>query len=91
MYGVAKTLIEQTEAEDIYTASINLPKAFFYGLLVQIIFSLIIAAFIKKDKPVENLRIMDISVVVPSFNESESLPELFAWIDRVMNNISFDS
>ena len=33
---------------------------------------------------------MDISVVVPSFNESESLPELFAWIDRVMNTHQFD-
>ena len=28
---------------------------------------------------------MDISVVVPLFNEEESLPELFAWIQRVMN------
>lgn len=27
---------------------------------------------------------MDISVVVPLFNEEESLPELAAWIDRVM-------
>ena len=27
---------------------------------------------------------MDISVVVPLFNEVESLPELNAWIDRVM-------
>ena len=27
---------------------------------------------------------MDISVIVPLFNEAESLPELFAWIDRVM-------
>lgn len=27
---------------------------------------------------------MDISVIVPLFNEDESLPELFAWIDRVM-------
>src|SRR5574344_230306 len=27
---------------------------------------------------------MDISVVVPLFNEEESLPELFAWINRVM-------
>ena len=27
---------------------------------------------------------MDISVVVPLFNEEESLPELFAWIERVM-------
>ena len=27
---------------------------------------------------------MDISVVVPLFNEEESIPELFAWIERVM-------
>ena len=27
---------------------------------------------------------MDISVVVPAYNEAESLPELSAWIDRVM-------
>ena len=27
---------------------------------------------------------MQISVVIPLFNESESLPELMAWIDRVM-------
>ena len=28
---------------------------------------------------------MDISVIVPLFNEAESLPELAAWIQRVMN------
>ena len=28
---------------------------------------------------------MDISVVVPLYNEEESLPELQAWIERVMN------
>ena len=35
---------------------------------------------------------MDISVVVPLFNEEESLPELFAWIKRVMqaNNFSYE-
>lgn len=35
---------------------------------------------------------MDISVVVPLFNEDESLPELTAWIERVMreNNFSFE-
>jgi len=27
---------------------------------------------------------MDISVIVPLYNEEESLPELYAWIDRVM-------
>ncbi len=31
---------------------------------------------------------MDISVVVPLFNEAESLPELEAWIERVMNENS---
>ena len=35
---------------------------------------------------------MDISVVVPLFNEEESIPELFAWIERVMkaNGFSFE-
>ncbi|MDO4957260.1 MAG: glycosyltransferase family 2 protein [Bacteroidales bacterium] len=32
---------------------------------------------------------MDISVVVPLFNEEESLPELFSWIDKVMNANNF--
>ncbi len=32
---------------------------------------------------------MDISVVVPLFNEAESLPELAAWIERVMNEHNF--
>ena len=35
---------------------------------------------------------MQISIVVPLFNEEESLPELAAWIDRVMkaNNFSYE-
>ena len=35
---------------------------------------------------------MDISVVIPLYNEAESLPELYAWIERVMkaNNFSFE-
>ena len=35
---------------------------------------------------------MNISVVVPLFNEEESLPELCSWIDRVMqkNNFSYE-
>ena len=34
----------------------------------------------------------DISVVVPLFNEAESLPELHAWIERVMqaHNFSYE-
>ena len=32
---------------------------------------------------------MDISVVVPLYNEAESLPELYAWIKRVMNANNF--
>ena len=32
---------------------------------------------------------MDISVVVPLYNEEESLPELFAWIKRVMDKNKF--
>ncbi|MBR4644742.1 MAG: glycosyltransferase family 2 protein [Bacteroidaceae bacterium] len=35
---------------------------------------------------------MDISVVIPLFNEEESLPELFCWIKRVMeeNHFSYE-
>ena len=35
---------------------------------------------------------MDISVVIPLYNEEESLPELFAWIQRVMmqNGFSYE-
>ena len=35
---------------------------------------------------------MDISVVIPLYNEAESLPELYAWIERVMkaNNFSYE-
>ena len=35
---------------------------------------------------------MDISVIIPLFNEEESLPELYAWIERVMkaNGHSFE-
>ena len=32
---------------------------------------------------------MDISVIVPLYNEAESLPELYAWIQRVMNENKF--
>lgn len=32
---------------------------------------------------------MDISVVIPLYNEEESLPELFAWIQRVMDEHQF--
>lgn len=35
---------------------------------------------------------MDISIIVPSLNEHESLPELCSWIDKVMssNNFSYE-
>ena len=35
---------------------------------------------------------MDLSIVIPLFNEEESLPELSAWIERVMkeNNFSYE-
>ena len=35
---------------------------------------------------------MDISVVIPLYNEDESLPELYAWIERVMaaNKFTFE-
>ncbi|MFN8283095.1 MAG: glycosyltransferase family 2 protein [Chitinophagales bacterium] len=35
---------------------------------------------------------MNISIVIPLFNEDESLPELFSWIEKVMteNNFSYE-
>lgn len=33
---------------------------------------------------------MDISIVIPLYNEEESLPELTAWIERVMQENRFD-
>lgn len=35
---------------------------------------------------------MNISVIIPLFNEDESLPELYAWIERVMkaNNFTYE-
>ena len=35
---------------------------------------------------------MDLSIVIPLFNEDESLPELSAWIEKVMldNNFSYE-
>ena len=32
---------------------------------------------------------MDISIVIPLYNEDESLPELIAWIGRVVNSHNF--
>src|SRR6478736_2736446 len=32
---------------------------------------------------------MDLSIVIPLLNESESLPELTAWIERVMNEHNY--
>ena len=32
---------------------------------------------------------MDISVIVPLYNEEESLPDLHAWIKRVMDENKF--
>ena len=32
---------------------------------------------------------MDISIIVPLYNEEESIPELFSWISRVMSDNGF--
>jgi glycosyltransferase involved in cell wall biosynthesis len=37
------------------------------------------------DKALRIMNKVDISVVVPLYNEDESIPELYAWIERVMN------
>lgn len=36
-----------------------------------------------------NLPVMDISIIVPLYNEEESLPELIQWIKRVMDEHGF--
>ncbi|MED5334958.1 MAG: glycosyltransferase, partial [Bacteroidota bacterium] len=33
---------------------------------------------------------MDLSIVVPLFNEEESLPELMAWIDQVLKGRNYE-
>ena len=35
---------------------------------------------------------MDLSIIVPLFNEAESIPELFRWISKVMaeNRFSYE-
>ena len=33
---------------------------------------------------------LDLSIVVPLFNEEESLPELMAWIDRVLEGRTYE-
>ena len=33
---------------------------------------------------------IDLSIVVPLYNEEESLPELKAWIDRVLKGRSYE-
>ena len=45
-----------------------------------------------KNEEFATAKIMDISVIVPLYNEEESLPELYAWIERVMqaNKFSFE-
>ena len=45
-----------------------------------------------KEKDLEKAPSLDISVVVPLYNEDESLPELYAWIEQVMkaNGFSFE-
>jgi len=43
----------------------------------------------EKNKLFPKLIIMDISVVIPLYNEEESLPELYSWIERVMNENGF--
>ena len=53
------------------------------------------ASFTRKMQPnslMEKMQLLDVSVVVPLYNEEESLPELMAWIDRVMraNNLSYE-
>jgi formate/nitrite transporter FocA (FNT family) len=67
----------------------------FGGTFIGLIISLLTSIFtqrkpllILKNKGNINYR-MDISIVIPLYNEEESLPELAAWIRRVMNDHGF--
>ena len=51
MYTILENLIEQTQKEEIYSIT-NQASSLFYSLFFHIIFSAIIAAFIKKNKPI---------------------------------------
>ena len=33
---------------------------------------------------------MDLSIIVPLYNEEESLPDLMSWIDRVLEGRSYE-
>ena len=44
------------------------------------------SSYFYKNKKEKN---MDISVIIPLYNEEESLPELYAWIERVMKANGF--
>ena len=33
---------------------------------------------------------MDLSVIIPLYNEAESLPELKAWIDRSLKDFTYE-
>ena len=33
---------------------------------------------------------MDLSIIVPLYNEEESLPELMSWIDRVLEGRNYE-
>ena len=41
--------------------------------------------FKKIKRPKKNLSSLNISIVIPLLNEAESLPELHAWIKRVLD------
>ena len=71
-------------------------KRLWNSVVMDSIFGLIFAAILRKKKPaihkfLKNPRnkSMDISVIVPLLNEEESLPELTAWMTRVMDDYQF--
>ena len=76
------------------------PMRLFGNMLYGVIMSLIVAIFVKKEgNPLNRLilksnksDLMDLSVVVPVYNEEESLAELAGWIEKVCiaNKLEFE-
>jgi hypothetical protein len=96
-----KAELDKITVADFDPSNADIAKNLGVMLAATALFSLLVAMFIKRssedlikmnqkntnsqDKGIR----MQISVVVPLYNEEESLPELMSWIDRVMREHSY--
>ena len=85
MHSVMENIIEQTQEEDIYSIS-NQARALFSNLLFHIIFSLIIAAFIKKEKTIYEQSNHEASTLDKSKNKKGNIyfSLLFAFLTLII-------